>query len=81
MYVLCYLYSFVLNNPDFLSDSGAFNSLSNNRIFSVTETLLTGVVVQFPAWIAAVLGETISTNTLAGGLVQNPVGPAESQQT
>lgn len=37
---------------------------------TLTFTLaLTGVVVQFPAWIAAVLGESISTNTLAGGLV------------
>lgn len=41
----------------------------------------TGVVVQFPSWIAAVLGESISTNALARGLVQNPVGPTESQQT
>lgn len=50
-------------------------------IRTVTKAVLTGVVVQLPSWIAAVLGESISTNTLAGGLVQNPVGPAESQQT
>lgn len=44
-------------------------------------TLLTGVVVQFPAWIAAVLGQPIPTDALAGGVIQNPVWPAESQQT
>lgn len=49
---------------------------------TLTFTLaFTGVVVQFPAWIAAVLGESISTDTLAGGLIQNPVGPTEGQQT
>lgn len=42
---------------------------------------LTGVVVQFPAWITAGLSESVLTDALAGGLLQDPVGPTESQQT
>jgi len=51
------------------------------KVCALTKTLLTGVLVQFPAWIAAGLRESVLTDTLAGGLLQNPVGPAESQQT
>lgn len=36
---------------------------------SLTFTLtFTGVMVQFPAWIAAVLSESVSTDTFTGGL-------------
>lgn len=41
---------------------------------------LTSVVVQLPAWIAAVLGQAVLTHALAGGLVHDLVGPAERQQ-
>lgn len=42
---------------------------------------LTGIVVQLPAWIAAVLGQAILTHTLAGGLVHDLVRSAECQKT
>lgn len=52
-----------------------------SRADAITKALLTGVAVQFPARITAGLRESVLTDALAGGLLQNPVGPAESQQT
>lgn len=40
----------------------------------------TGIVVQFPAWITAGFSEAVLTDALARGLIQNSIGPTESQQ-
>lgn len=50
-------------------------------ICGATETVLTGVLVQFPARITAGFCESVLADTLAGGFLQNPVGPTQSQQT
>lgn len=56
-------------------------NLSLQLLFKPLSLSLTGIVVQLPAWIAAVLGQAILTHALAGGLVHDLVGPAECQET